>query len=193
MQSEQEVRRADKQIAKPSNKVLGKPIKALISTNYTMGDLFPLGAGMGRITGTLIVLKRHSGAMELSELADEVEEEIDDLLPVIEACKLLKFVAIKGPMVKLTPLGTEVTVGNSRRMIREALPKLEPFRTALQVIDSSEITSDELLKDLHSRRIVIHGDRATNDALLKKMLIRLGVRSKLLRYSPSTDTWSKRS
>ena len=158
-----------------------------------MGDLFPLGTGIGRIRGTLLVLKEHSGEMELSELAAEVDEEIDDLLPIIDACKLLKFITLRGPMVRLTPKGLEMAKGTSQRLIREGLQKIEPFKTALQVIDANEVPTDDLLSSLHGKKIVVHGDRTTNDALIKKMLIRIGVRSKLLRYNPSTDLWSRRS
>lgn len=155
-----------------------------------MGNLLPLGTGIGRIRGIVIVLKQHRGSMLLSELAEEVGENIDELFPLIDACKLLGFATIDESKIKLTAFGAKMTINNSYKMIRTGLNKIEPFKTTIRIIGNQEITTEDLFKEIESKGIKLHGEKETNDMMLKKLLLRWGVRSKLLSYDVDKDTWS---
>ena len=156
-----------------------------------MDDIFPLGTGIGRVRGVVNILKQHKGRAELSELADESEEDIDDLLPVIEACKMLGFLTINDSEARLTEAGSKLTLSNFSKSVHSSLSSIEPFKTSLKIINEGNITTEELFSKLKERGIRLHGEDTTNDILLKKMLIRWGVRGGLMKYDPETDSWSK--
>lgn len=157
-----------------------------------MDDLFPIGTGIGRVRGIINIVKQHKGHIEMSKLAEEAEEHIDDLLPLIEACKLLGFVVIDDSEIKLTKPGLKLSFSNFSKSIHDQLSNVEPFKSALKVIDDGAVSTPELFMTLRNRGIIIHGDDATNDMMLKKLFIRWGVRGKLMSYDPETDSWSKR-
>ena len=157
-----------------------------------MGDLFPIGTGIGRVRGIVSIMKQHNGHMEMSKLAEEAEEHIDDLLPLIEACKLLGFVVVDESELRLTETGSKLTFSNFSKTIHDRLLDVEPFKSALKIIDEGEVTSPELFSTLKNRGIMIHGDDTTNGIMLMKLFTRWGVRGKIMSYNPKTDSWSKR-
>ncbi len=157
-----------------------------------MEDLFPLGTGIGRVRGIINIMKQHNGHMEMSKLAEDAEEHIDDLLPLIDACKLLGFVVIDESEVRLTEAGSRLNFSNFSKAIHDKLSYVEPFKSALKVIDEGEVSTPKLFSTLKSMGIILHGDDATNDIMLKKLFIRWGVRGKLMSYDPETDIWKKR-
>ncbi len=157
-----------------------------------MGDLFPMGTGIGRVRGIVNIMKQHKGHMEMSKLAEEAEEHIDDLLPLIEACKLLGFVVVDESELKLTESGSKLTVSNFSKTIHDRLLDVEPFKSALKIINEGEISSQELFSDLKRRGIMVHGDDTTNSLMLMKLFTRWGVRGKIMSYNPKTDSWSRR-
>ncbi|MCL4365517.1 MAG: AAA-associated domain-containing protein [Candidatus Marsarchaeota archaeon] len=156
-----------------------------------MEGLFPLGTGISRVRGIVNLIKQHKGRMEISELAEESEEDVDDLLPLIEACKMLKFVTVEDSVLRLTEKGARLTFSNFSKSIKEGLDDVEPFKSTLKIVNERQITSAELFSKLRSRGIMFHGDEAANDIMLKRLLIRWGVRSKLIEYDPQNDVWSK--
>ncbi len=156
-----------------------------------MDDLFPLNTGISRVRGIISLVKQNNGHMEMSELAEESEEDIDDLLPLIEACKLLGFVNVDESELRLTEKGAQLTFSNFSKSIKAGLVNVEPFKSTVKILGNKEIPSQELFSKLKSRSIVVHGEELTNEALLKKLLIRWGVRAGLLRYNVEEDTWKK--
>jgi NitT/TauT family transport system ATP-binding protein len=157
-----------------------------------MEDIFPLGTGIGRVRGIVNIMKQHKGHMGMSELAEEAEEHVDDLLPLIEACKLLGLVVIDESEIRLTETGSRLTFSNFSKSIHDRLSNVEPFKSALKIMDDGAVSSPELFSTLKNKGIIIHGDEATNDLLLMKLFIRWGVRGKIMSYDPETDSWSKR-
>ncbi|MHB1829878.1 MAG: AAA-associated domain-containing protein [Candidatus Micrarchaeaceae archaeon] len=156
-----------------------------------MDSLFPLNTGISRVRGIISLVKQSKGRIEMSELAEESEEDIDDLLPLIEACKLLGFVTVDESELRLTEKGAQLTFSNFSRSIKAGLVNVEPFKSTIKILDDKEIPSPELFSKLKSRSIIVHGEEWTNEALLKKLLIRWGVRAGLLRYNPDNDTWRR--
>ena len=154
--------------------------------------MFPLGPGISRVRGIVSIIKQNKGHIEISKLAEEAEEDIDDLLPLIEACKLLGFAVVDESEVRLTEKGSRLTFSNFSKLISESLTEVEPFKSTIRIIDSRKVNTLELFGTLRSRGIILHGEDVTNDILLKKLLIRWGVRSKLINYSQESDLWSRR-
>lgn len=156
-----------------------------------MGQIFPLVTETSRLRAILGIIKQHGGSIELSRLAEETEEQVDDLLPLIEACKMLGFAAIKKSTIKITPQGAEVTLGNSLRLMKKKLVGIEPFMSAIEILKrEGEMSTAALFENLHDNGIYLHGDKDMNEFLMKKMFLRLGVRSKILYYDTKHDIWS---
>lgn len=156
-----------------------------------MDDLFPLNTGISRVRGIISLAKQNKGRIEISKLAEESEEDIDDLLPLIEACKLLGFATVDESELRLTDKGSQLTFSNFSRSIRTGLLNAEPFKSTIKILGDKEIPSSELFSKLKGRSIMVHGEESTNEALLRKLLIRWGVRAGLLSYDTDNDTWKK--
>ncbi len=155
-----------------------------------MDGVFPTGTGISRVRAIINILKQNKGHIGMTELAEESEEDVDDLLPQIEACKLLGLLVVDDSELRLTDRGEKLTFSNFSKFIRESLASIEPFKSAIKIISENEVQSADLFSGLRSRGIIIHGNDATNDMLLKRLFLRWGVRSKLFAYNSDTDAWS---
>ena len=97
----------------------------------------------GGIAGLLELLIDHGGKDDVYRLADDLAFEIDDLLPIVEAGRLLGFITITEGDAEITPIGTEFA--NS-----EILHQKEVFRKAAidnvlllrQIVRAVETKSD---------------------------------------------------
>ncbi len=90
----------------------------------------------GGIAGLLELLHDHGGRDDLYRLADELSMDVDDLLPIVEACAMLGFATLKEGDVEITSEGTAFAAA-------EILERKTLFRDAalkhiaiLQCIDS---------------------------------------------------------
>ncbi|MEM3839080.1 MAG: AAA-associated domain-containing protein [Candidatus Micrarchaeaceae archaeon] len=156
-----------------------------------MGQVFPLVYETSRLRAILGILKQNGGSIELSKLAEETDEQVDDLLPLIEALKVLGFASVDESVVKITAQGKKVTLGNVMGLIKKKLVGIEPFMSAIKILKSEkEMSTEALFERLSSQGMSLHWDKATNEAMLKKMFLRFGVRSKLLYYDSERDIWS---
>ena len=77
----------------------------------------------GGIAGLLEILIDHKGKDDIYRLADDLAFELDDLLPIVDAARLLGFLKVTEGDAEITPTGTEYA--NS-----EILHQKEVFRTA---------------------------------------------------------------
>lgn len=152
-----------------------------------MGNLFPSDVGVSHVRGLIRIIKENNGAISISKLAEEAEEDLDDLLPLIEACKLLGFVTIAKSKVKLTQKG-EKLASAPRSIIRESLSKVEPFKSAISALSEGSRTTSELFDYLIEKGVFPKEGEHSAETLLK-LLIGWGVRSKLLSYDEHNDTW----
>jgi NitT/TauT family transport system ATP-binding protein len=97
----------------------------------------------GGIAGLLELLIDHNGKDDIYRLADDLAFEIDDLLPIVDAARLLGFLTVKEGDAEITPIGTEFA--NS-----EILHQKEVFRKAAienvlllrQIVRAVETKSD---------------------------------------------------
>ncbi len=97
----------------------------------------------GGIAGLLELLIDHNGKDDIYRLADDLAFEIDDLLPIVDAGRLLGFLTVNEGDAEITPIGTEFA--NS-----EILHQKEVFRKAAienvlllrQIVRAVETKSD---------------------------------------------------
>ncbi|MGO4516581.1 nitrate/sulfonate/bicarbonate ABC transporter ATP-binding protein [Terriglobus sp. 2YAB30_2] len=77
----------------------------------------------GGIAGLLEFLLDHGGKSDIYRLADDLAFEIDDLLPIVEAASILKFLTVTEGDAAITALGTEYAnaeILRQKEIFREA-------------------------------------------------------------------------
>ncbi|MGI0100136.1 MAG: AAA-associated domain-containing protein [Candidatus Micrarchaeaceae archaeon] len=152
--------------------------------------LFPLNTGVSQIRGIIAIIKDNKGAIDVSKLAEETNDEIDDLFPLIDTCVLLKLCTVKEGVVKLTKSGRNIATNNTREVMAKSLKKVEPFSSALKEIEKAKrIDTADLSKALYTKGVMYNTDEITNIELLKNLLLKWGVRSKIFSYDNGSDTW----
>jgi hypothetical protein len=158
-----------------------------------MQNLFPPGVGITQVRGILKVIKEHSGTMEMSQLAEEIEEEVDDLLPIIKAAKLLGFVITKKDDIIITKEVDNIALKDINSLLEKKLPDIEPFKTifqALKINPERSLTTVELANLLQGKGIRVDEPEASNEDMLKRLLLHWAVRPKFLSYDPKSDIWT---
>ncbi len=154
--------------------------------------LFPLDTGVSQIRGIVEIMKDNKGSIEMSKLAEETNDEIDDLFPLIDTCVLLKLCTVREGVVKLTKSGMNLATNNTRQVFAKALDKVEPFKSALvEVKKNKEISTQDLAGALYKKGILYNSDQITNTELLKNLMLKWGVSNKLLSYNNDSDMWTK--
>ena len=93
-------------------------------------------ARVGGIAGLLELLRDRGGREDLFRLSEELVMDVEDLLPILEACVLLGFALLKEGDVQITPQGVEFADADIQRrkvLFREAALQ---HVTILKQIDS---------------------------------------------------------
>lgn len=151
---------------------------------------FPIGVGITELRGVIEIIKENGGALSLSKLAEESEEEIDTLLPLLDAGEMLGLCEVKDGVAKLTEEGRRLKLSNISSILSKKLKEIEPFSTIISILGKKSLTTGELAEELKSRDIILNADDVTNTELLRRLLMKWGVRSKLFSYDRDSDSWS---
>lgn len=154
-----------------------------------MADIFPVDSGVTRLRGVMHILMAHRGSMSLSALADESEMLIDRLLPLVEACELLGLAKIENGVLVLTETGRKFPQGNPLSMIRSRLVLIEPFKSVAFLLNGRSMATEELAAELKEKGIEFQ-EGGREHGHLKTVLVKWGVRTKLLAYDLEADRWS---
>lgn len=157
-------------------------------------ELFPLDAGISEIRGILKLIKENNDSLEISKLAREAHRDIDDLFPLIDACKLLGLCTVKNGVMSLTESGFNLTMHNQQGLIAKNLTVVEPFKSILEILKNRKgIDTKHLSRMLRQKRISFYSDEMTNMALLKHLLLHWAVRCGILNYKSESDIWYRRA
>ncbi len=139
-------------------------------------------ARVADLLALLLTLKNEfDGASDLYELERKLEVDLDDFMPIVYAANELGFVTIGGGDIIITDLGIEFlssTLKKRKEIIKNALHRIEPFKTAMEM---KEFT----LKSLNER-LVQKGINDFNSAEglhgLQILLTEWGVYSGFLKF-----------
>jgi len=155
-----------------------------------MSELFPVNAGITETRGIIKIILEHGGTISVSRLAEDAREQVDDLLPLIDACEMLRFTHVDGGVIALIDKNMEINVTGFLRETRNRLAVVEPFKSVIMLLKKHiASTTPEVAAQLKERRIELHEDPVTNEEMLKNLMLRWGVRTKLLSYNPRSDEW----
>ncbi|MGC8651670.1 MAG: AAA-associated domain-containing protein [Candidatus Micrarchaeia archaeon] len=151
---------------------------------------FPVNVGISEVRGIVELVKENGNSLSLSKLAKEAKEEVDKLLPLLDAAEMLQLCTVENGIVELTALGASLNPRNVTQVLGKALSGLDPFKTVFAVLSQGPRNSSELAAALKSRNITLYADDITNIELLRGLLLKWGLRLKLVSYSRSNDVWS---
>jgi NitT/TauT family transport system ATP-binding protein len=100
----------------------GKPVRDQRQMHYEMLPHARPG-GIAGLLELLIDLSDHSGRADIYKLADELAFELDDLLPIVDAARLLAFLKVEEGDVTITPEGrayAESEILQQKELFRKA-------------------------------------------------------------------------
>lgn len=150
-----------------------------------MDDVAPLpDVEIGEIIGMLEYLKEEGGKTDIYEIADDLNLEIDDLVPIIKAAELLGFANVENGDLILTKLGEELINGdeNKRKILfKESLKKLPVFKKVLDIL----LSSQEHSIDKHELLSLLNQEMPEDEAnITLRSLINFGRYAELIGYNP---------
>ena len=102
----------------------------------------PLPAvSVGGMAGLLEILLSRGGEDGLAEIADDLNFEVDDLLPLVDAVTLLRLAKVRGPRIELTDAGREYVKADiltSKQIFARLAAKRAPLvRAIVQALRAS--------------------------------------------------------
>lgn len=105
--------------------------------------------------GLLVLLNSHKGSEDIALLADDLDLEIDEILPSVEFAEVLQLVKVEGGRASFTDLGRRIVQGSIRdrkSIVRDQLKRTTLFRTLLRALESApeHCLSDESLNQIIS-------------------------------------------
>ncbi len=155
-----------------------------------MKGLFPLNIKIGQIQGIISILKEYNGEISLQKLSDEVLEQADDLVNILQACKLLGFVKINKGEIRLNKKLEEKNFHEINAEIKKSLLKMEPFIEIIKVIrKNNKITTTELFQDLIKKGVITYRDNLSGIEAFKRDLLVISIRLEILVYDHENDIW----
>jgi NitT/TauT family transport system ATP-binding protein len=102
------------------------------------------------VTGLVVLLNDHKGAEDVARLADDLDLEIDEILPALEYAEVLQLLKVADGRATLTDLGRSLLAGSIRDRkvtLREQLKRTTLFKALLRALDSSpehRLTEEEV-------------------------------------------------
>ncbi|MEM2873305.1 MAG: AAA-associated domain-containing protein [Nitrososphaerales archaeon] len=140
-----------------------------------------------RLIGLLEALEDFGGKVDVAKIADDLNLELDDLLPVIEAAELLGFLRTESGDISLTNEGLEFLSDGTRgrkKHLGKKLLTLDHFKKLIEFINQKEdksITKEELsnflAKEFHE----------IDSKAVSEWTIEWGRHGLLLRYNSKED------
>ncbi|MGC8533703.1 MAG: AAA-associated domain-containing protein [Candidatus Parvarchaeum sp.] len=155
-----------------------------------MKGIFPINIKIGQIHGVISILKEHDGKISLQELSDEALEQADDLVDILQACKLLGFIKIDKGEIKLNMKLREKNFHEINAEIKKNLLKMEPFLEIIKTIRKNKnLTTTELFQYLIKKGVITYRDNISGIAAFKRDLLVIGIRLNILAYDHENDIW----
>jgi len=132
-------------------------VAPLAAATLGIGHRLP-GANVQQMLGVLDHVREESGGerLELAELADELEMEIDELFPLVEALELLGFATVGGGAIRLTQTGRvflEADILERKvifgRALLERVPLARHITAAIEADEAHRVDEERFLSELN--------------------------------------------
>ncbi|MCI4327123.1 MAG: AAA-associated domain-containing protein [Thermoplasmata archaeon] len=102
--------------------------------------------------GLLVLVNSHMGSEDVARLAQDLDLEIDEILPALEFAEVLQFVKVKDGRATLTENGTKllsVTIRERKTLLRDQLKRTTLFKALVRALESSPermLTEDQVVR-----------------------------------------------
>ncbi|HEV2165387.1 MAG TPA: AAA-associated domain-containing protein [Thermoplasmata archaeon] len=146
-----------------------------------MPTVFPKCAPT-EMLGLLVLLESHKGNEEIARVADDLDLEIDEILPAIDFAQVLGFLKLSEGRAILTESGRRLmasSINARKEMIREQLVRTTLFKALARALESSpehRLTEEEFVR-------LISFTTAPADELVQN-IINWGRYAAMFRYDP---------
>ena len=117
--------------------------------NETVPTLYPK-ASPSEMQGLLVLLNDHKGSEDIALLADDLDLEIDEILPSLDLSEALGLVTVSDGRASLTDLGRKFLAGSIRArksVLRDQIGKMPLFQTILKALEQApekKLSEEEL-------------------------------------------------
>ena len=104
-----------------------------------MPTIFPK-ASPSELQGLLVLLDEHKGTEDVARLADDLDLEIDEILPSLDYAETLGLVKVVDGRATLTDTGRRmlsVSIRERKTILRDLLKKTTLFKTILRALESA--------------------------------------------------------
>lgn len=104
------------------------------------------------MTGLVVLLDSHKGDEDVARLADDLDLEIDEILPSLDFAEALDLVQVADGRATLTDTGRRFLSGTIRErkaVVREQLRRTTLFRTLMRALENApehRLTDPELMR-----------------------------------------------
>jgi NitT/TauT family transport system ATP-binding protein len=105
-----------------------------------------------QVMGLLVLLSTHKGAEDVALLADDLDLEIDEILPSLDFAKALGFLSVADGRATLTALGKKMLAVNIRErkaILRDQLRTTTLFKTLIGMLERApdhKLTEEEMVR-----------------------------------------------
>lgn len=152
---------------------LGKVPATTVPTAYPK-------ASPTEMMGLLVLLNAHKGSEDVALLADDLDLEIDEILPSLEFAEVLQLVRVADGRATFTDLGRRIvqsTIRERKSIVRDQLKRTTLFRTLLRALEG---TPDHCLSDERLNQIVSLTTAPADEAV--QNIVNWGRYADLFRY-----------
>ncbi|MEM0442728.1 MAG: AAA-associated domain-containing protein [Candidatus Caldarchaeum sp.] len=157
---------------------------------------FPLDARLGTVLGLLELVVAYGGKADLAFIARELQMEVDEILPASTAAEMLGVLEIHDGEGVATQLGIKVSKSLSKgkkRILKEQVPNLEPFSTALNLARENPkgFSIDDLVNRLSNDPNLVQ--YAEDTEKLRELLMDWMIYTELLSYDGDSGLFRLRA
>jgi NitT/TauT family transport system ATP-binding protein len=133
--------------------------------------------------GLLVLLNGHKGSEDVALLADDLDLEIDEILPSLDFAGVLGLVKVTEGRATLTELGKKLLAGTIRdrkTILRDQLRKTTLFKALLRALESAP---DRQLSEEEMVRLIAFTTAPADELVLN--IVNWGRFTELFRYDPN--------
>jgi hypothetical protein len=154
----------------------------------------PAEVRAGQVIGLVEITGGLGSVIDASRLADEFGADLTKLLPVIDSAEILGLVKTNKGDVSLTEFGLKFQKASKHKvkLLKEALSRIEPFKTALELLSTKKsVSAHEIAESLKAKDVKWHYRDEINEMNIQTILIHWAIYAELLTYNGKTGKFQR--
>ncbi len=150
-----------------------------------MPTTFPKSS-VSEVTGLVVLLDAHKGSEDIARLADDLDLEIDEILPSVEYAEVLDLLTVDNGRATLTDTGRrflKATIRGRKSIVRDQLNRTTLFRALMRALESAP---DRTLGEEDIVRLIEFTSAPSDEAV--QNILNWGRYAELFRYDADERT-----